>query len=914
MSQEKEESSPISAHLSLVLNYQKVIIQEIYKEDGLVIIARGLGLLNIVANFLHTCNLPKTLTLVIGASGEQEEFLKEIVDESGALDKEVLRKEFKIINNESGSPDKREAMYDSGGIFSVTSRILVVDLLTGILDPSKITGIIALNAEKANETSLEAFILRIFRKRNKIGYIKAFSDNPEAFSTGFSTLSDIMKSFFLKKCFLWPRFHVLVAESLESKKVDVIELEVPMTEAMKNIQQAIFECMEICISELKSANSDKIDIEDWNVDNALHKSFDRVIRRQLDLYWHRISRKTKQLVSDLTTLRRMLYYLLSYDCVSFYKILEIILIAESSLEDMKQERSPWLLLDSANIIFKLAKERVYKRGTSKNTYAQESYSSILPVLENQPKWFVLKQIMHEIEMEINLNPELHKNNNCSVLIMCKSEYTCSQIQEYLKDFDSSNVFPDGNDDSDKTHCPFLKSRFKDYLIWKQNLSNVKFDFNNNSDEYISTTSNDRNCRSRHSHQFVSKRRRMRGGSYTSSNTSINYAYISLKDDFNHNEVINTLTISQNETISSDNYSFDDEDNCFEILDLNDLVVISPYNDDMDDILFKELKPRFIILYEPNAVIIRRIELYHSIYKNELLRVYFMYYGNSVEEQKYLATVRREKDSFAKLVKEKGNMAILLTEDKSNTNPESLLSKPVNLKIEGGVKSMANTESSRIIVDIREFRNPLPSLLYNYHVNVIPCQLTVGDYILSSSLCVERKTIRDLISSLNNGRLYHQCEMMQLYYSTFILLIEFSQNKSFNLNNANDLSSNINVNTLQSKLVLLTIAFPNLKIIWSSSSYATCEIFLELKKNRDEPDLAKAISLGLKDGEDNAISNQGPQDFLLSIPKITLKNYKNIIYNVDNICDLSNLEEKQIIDLIGQESGKAVYSFFNKTIF
>lgn len=53
---------------------------------------------------------------------------------------------------------------------------------------------------------------------------------------------------------------------------------------------------------------------------------------------------------------------------------------------------------------------------------------------------------------------------------------------------------------------------------------------------------------------------------------------------------------------------------------------------------------------------------------------------------------------------------------------------------------------------------------------------------------------------------------------------------------------------------------------------------------------------------------------MSIPKISLENYKNIIYNVENICDLSNLKEKQIIDLIGVEPGKAVYSFFNKTIF
>ncbi|CCJ30420.1 unnamed protein product [Pneumocystis jirovecii] len=908
------DSKRLYSRLSLFLSYQQVLVHEIYNENGLVILAKGLGLLNIVANLLHSYNLPGCLTLVIGANAKQEELLKEMVDELGASDNEVPREEFKIINNESGNSHKRESIYNSGGVFSVTSRILVVDLLTGIIDPVKISGIVALNAEKAIETSLEAFILRIFRKNNKVGYIKAFSDSPEAFNVGLSPLSNIMRAFFFKKI-----FHVLVAESLESKKVNVVELDVSMTESMKNIQYAIVECMEICISGLKSANSGKVDVEDWNLDNALHKSFDIMIRRQLDFHWHLVSQKTKQLLSDLTTLRHILHYLLSYDCVSFYKILETILIAESSTSEIeKREQSPWLLLDAANTIFKLAKERVYKKVVPEKIYVQESYGSILPVLENQPKWDVLREIMHEIETEIRLNPELHRNSDCAVLIMCKSEYTCHQIQEYLHNFTTNDNFSNNaNNDSDKSKSSFLKTQFKEYLAWKQNFSNMRFNLDKDDENSISlVASNNKASIAHHSRQFVNKRRRVRGGSYAASSTSGNCTYISLKDDFSHSEIINTLSTYQNESTNYNNYSLDCCDDYFGPLALNDLIIVSPYSGDVDDITLKELKPKFIILYEPDPVIIRRIEVYNSVYKNALLRVYFMYYGNSIEEQKYLAAVRKEKDSFTKLIQEKGNMAVLLTQDGKNDEYfNSILFKNTNTRFSGGSNYMINENLPKIIVDIREFRNPLPSLLYGNHINIIPCQLTVGDYILSPSLCVERKSVMDLIKSLNNGRLYNQCEMMQQYYSTFILLIEFEQNKSFTLEPFTEITSDININNLQSKLILLTMAFPKLKIIWSSSSYATCGIFVELKKNQSEPDPVKAVSLGLKDGEDSmAIVNQGPHDFLLSIPKISLENYKNIIYNVENICDLSNLKEKQIIDLIGVEPGKAVYSFFNKTIF
>src|SRR6266540_3196212 len=36
-----------------------------------------------------------------------------------------------------------------------------------------------------------------------------------------------------------------------------------------------------------------------------------------------------------------------------------------------------------------------------------------------------------------------------------------------------------------------------------------------------------------------------------------------------------------------------------------------------------------------------------------MRVYYMVYDNSVEEQKYLTSIRREKDAFQKLIQEKG---------------------------------------------------------------------------------------------------------------------------------------------------------------------------------------------------------------------------------------------------------------------
>lgn len=62
------------------------------------------------------------------------------------------------------------------------------------------------NDFRVTETSSEAFILRIFRKANKTGFVKAFSSNPEAFSRGFRKIEKVMKYLYVKKLYLWPRF------------------------------------------------------------------------------------------------------------------------------------------------------------------------------------------------------------------------------------------------------------------------------------------------------------------------------------------------------------------------------------------------------------------------------------------------------------------------------------------------------------------------------------------------------------------------------------------------------------------------------------------------------------------------------------------------------------------------------------
>jgi DNA excision repair protein ERCC-4 len=92
-----------------------------------------------------------------------------------------------------------------------------------------------------------------------------------------------------------------------------------------------------------------------------------------------------------------------------------------------------------------------------------------------------------------------------------------------------------------------------------------------------------------------------------------------------------------------------------------------------------------------------------------------------------------------------------------------------------------TEKPLVIVDMREFRSELPSLLHKRGFHIEPVTIEVGDYVLTPSICVERKSINDLIESLSNGRLYNQTNAMCRSYKTPVLLIEFDHDKPFLLN-------------------------------------------------------------------------------------------------------------------------------------
>ena len=233
------------------------------------------------------------------------------------------------------------------------------------------------------------------------------------------------------------------------------------------------------------------------------------------------------------------------------------------------------------------------------------------------------------------------------------------------------------------------------------------------------------------------------------------------------------------------------------------------------------------------------------------------------------------------------------------------------------------------MDVREFRAKLPSVLHQGGMRIAPATLIVGDYILSDVHCVERKSISDFYQSMDNSsRLKEQAEKMSKYYKCPILLLEFDPEKTFQLQNANELGGEIRKNSITSKLCILVTAFPTLRILWSRSPHETLKVFKKLKQNHQEVDVDKAIEIGTNDAMDELLgggadgyyneddddgdgANEAAVQMLLRLPGVTSQNARNIMRECDSIAELAELSRDKLKLIAGQKAGQKLFTFFRQ---
>eukprot|EP00127_Corallochytrium_limacisporum_P001911 Clim_evm66s88 gene=Clim_evmTU66s88 len=870
-----------------LLEYEKTVLRELQDDNGLYVFAKGLSLYRIVTAVLLQYCTESSLVLVINANSQDEITLTRLLKRNFSV---PIDMEPRFITSEQGVGN-RDQVYAAGGLLYVTSRILVVDLLHGRVPVSLLDGVIVMNAHTVTDTSVEAFILRLIKQRVPEAWIKAFSDRPESFVHGFAHTQKVLKALQVRRLQIWPRFRAEVKEALGRQKVSLEELMVPLTPKMEQIQNGLRECIHMLVQELRRLHP-SLDFDDFLSQNALSQDFDRFIKSQLRPIWHQVSRRTKQIVNDLNTIRKLLDYLTSYDCVTFLTFLEMLRASNHTFSTHSQ----WMFLDPADKVFGAARARVYEREEIREGI-EIRHGPMSPTLEPNPKWKAMKD---EVDRCVRWNETIEDPGN--ILIFVNDERTERQVRQVL-------VNGPG---------PILNSLYRDWRQWMVDLKHMgrnvlkpsKLSMNDTADPSSALKAARAKQRERSAKRARKRQKVAQAMDESSGPIAARKAWQRTVDADAGDigiEDTNFVGVDLPESVplpsaGSDKFGFISDEQIF----------IHPINGaagrtSMDAIL-EDTHPRWIIIYDADIALTRHIEVHLASHPGFRTRISFMAYSNSIEEQRYLSTIQRENTAFGALIHERSIMVLPEYKDKL----EDQVDDPFLNTRKGGGRIMAPKEEPFVYVDMREFRSSLPAMLHAKGITVKPLTMEIGDYVVTDEICIERKSLSDLVGSLRSGRLYSQCQAMSRHYKHPTLLIEFDESKTFALHMNGEFPSDISWNNMSSKLSLLNIHFPRLKMIWSENPHVTAEIIVYLKKNFPQPNDTAARLSDLSNEAQYLLSgtgNIGPIEFLKKMPGINSKNWVHVVRRFKTIAEIAHASREELVAVLGVDGG-TLYEFIH----
>eukprot|EP00347_Sterkiella_histriomuscorum_P024144 403332158 len=1027
-----------------LLEYERHILQDLNQnKNSLLVLARGFSVAKQVANFL----MQYRKTFDCGNNVHSSPFLIFLINFSDS-DYQAIEYYLQQCTYDGTNPlmmtriapsdsltNKRIDMYLKGGVFSVSYKAIVLDLLTKRLSPSIISGFIINNAHKVQENSQESFLCKILRKDNPDNaFIKCISDNPSLIARGGGIfgIENLMKILQVNNLYIYQRIKKSIKDSIDNvKQIKVIENGLKFTKRMDEMHTILIELLAACLEELKGQikKFDNLSGEPDEVldpQKALLKSFEGLFRGMMGKNYVYLGQKANQLIQNIRDIKKLMWLLLNQDCVNFYYNLNDLRTNENANNFSIFKYSDEETTNNIERLHKLAKERIMqtimkqndesdhendqdqdqdsdviqksgqKQGKKKkhkstldNDYGRlnEKYNNwwlmfqerarnidnlqqyerdydFVVNFEQAPKFqdyetFQLKRLHKNIkkkskskkledelygkqaEASLKQKEELRQAQNRNILIPVKVSKTQADIQRFLiNHFVKSDQGRSFYEEKLKFHLSSHSERQKRQSIVSQskqcNQAIIEAYFTHklsiHLEQKFEWQYNKCNRYNSNGQTFKDSKKRPRNEMSGQDNQNIQLNY-------------------QNSNLSEDVIQEIEEGNFRpqNIINGYNVHVLQIQNNSDFELALRNLDPKIVVLYEPQLEFMRAIEIYNAervkFHEDpdslDQIEVNFMIFEESAEYYQYMNNVEVEKKGFQKLMDIKPKLYIELKDFKLE-NEVKLLEKRDRMGNDrkGGYKALTDQNISEIdrdiiAVDSREFSSTTPIYLYEKGFWLIPLVMTVGDYVISDEICIERKAVKtgDLFESFKSGRLLNQITNMARFYKKPMLLIEFEESIPFKLTDKNVFDSTaggeVNPANIISKISLLTLHFPTLQILWSKGPQHTADIFKELKRTQTglqkDPDLQKIARIGKvgdlsgdadlleENNEDDEFNRFMPTEFLKKLPGIDSNNINMLTSKVRNMVDLCQLDEDELKKIINHRNAKELKAFLSRKV-
>ena len=204
---------------------------------------------------------------------------------------------------------------------------------------------------------------------------------------------------------------------------------------------------------------------------------------------------------------------------------------------------------------------------------------------------------------------------------------------------------------------------------------------------------------------------------------------------------------------------------------------------------------------------------------------------------------------------------------------------------------------KIYVDHREFRSQVVKELAR-NFTVVPVQLDVGDYLISSRIVVERKSTEDFLESIKDGRLFEQLVSMRKNYESPVLIIE----------GENLFSRGFHENAIYGALASI-IGDYRIPVIFTRNPRETAKFISSLIRREYSP--RKEVALRKMRG---AMSEEERQRYIIeSLPSVSATLSKRLLEHFGSVRDVINAEVGELIQVkgIGRKTAEEIHHIVNK---
>ncbi len=243
-------------------------------------------------------------------------------------------------------------------------------------------------------------------------------------------------------------------------------------------------------------------------------------------------------------------------------------------------------------------------------------------------------------------------------------------------------------------------------------------------------------------------------------------------------------------------------------------------------------------------------------------------------------------------------------------------------------SLENETHCMITIDHREGNSTLPAMLKLHGHEISVESLPVGDIRISDRILIERKTARDLVDSIIDGRLIHQARRLHSAASRPLLIVESLETDRIHPNAVHGAMAWI---TLDLGLPVLMTGSPEQTARFVAVAAKREARILDLlmthsRRNYSEPEKSaiKAASeeiMAISGGEDNegALAKKWNEEILTKrvnliseLPGIGSSTARKIMERAGDIMGLCVLSEHELTSIEGVSSGQAkdLYKFLH----